>query len=956
MEWARTQLGGRYRLDEPLGHGAMGEVWLAEDLELHRCVAVKLLHPRLPQNPADQRLFLLRFEREGRATARLQHPNIAAVHDAGKHGTTPYLVLEYLRGRDLRAVLARDYPGGMPPAQALACAGQIASALAAAHAAGIVHRDIKPANVMMLDDGTCKVCDFGIARLLDSADPQLTQTGSVIGTPAYMPPEQFDGVPVSAAADVYALGVTLFHLLTGRPPFLESQFAALRALHASDQMPQVSSLRAEAAPLLDALVDWMLARQASDRPTAADVAARLGDPALAVPRAQSAPLTDMTAAAHVARRIEFGGTRGRVLATIAAEMVKSAPEEARKLRVEAAVAVRSERYVSHLDLIAIAQAIRPHDPPHAAELLTEAERHIRDKAASDDTPALHRSARALSQWDLRRLSRVWALADLGKAERLAGEIADMEARDDALCGIAQEAARTRPGAAVRIASDLRGVGRDRLLERIAGTLAEVDTEACLRVIRMLHPASHTQVKSVFRALAARDRSEAERVAAALPDPDLRAHALTAVACHVAGDDAARTQRILATIDANNRRRARQDVALAILDADPHAAAALLASADFDRYEEAVLVRICRQLAPVVPDLAERLARRMSGSFDCATALRCVAAAVAGSNPARAAALLDDAVRQAEECAHRSAMPKPLAEFAAEVMPLDPVRATALFKEAARMATARRIDVWRGKGTQFEGAGSRARRLLQVAEALAPFDVATAERLVFKARIEAGDCWMLNRVAAAFAAVDPAAAARVAGRAPTPPQRAEALTAAIPVAAAINPPAAMRMAEQITSQFDQDRAWAAITTVLVSGSADAAVRFARTLAESLEAADPRGWRRRTLPVVVVEEIAAVDPAAAQCLVTALAIEDQDRAWAAIAGGWAGVCHHCEGIPEYDCLPGVCPKDRSGRGSAEARADQGSAAPRTLLSPAPPSEPAVTVRVDPAVDKRSTESAE
>lgn len=219
-------LAGRYRLDRFLGRGGMGEVWQAVDERLHRRVAIKIL---LSNPLGDEQLggqALVRFRREGEAAARLNHRNIVAVYDLGEHRelgshgverTCPFLVLEFLEGRDLKKMLHQK-PHGLLVEEVLDYGAQACDGLAAAHAAGIVHRDIKPANLMLLADGTIKVCDFGIARLSDAT--ALYSGNAKIGTLAYMAPEQFStSGRIDHRADLYALGATLYHLLTGHPVF-----------------------------------------------------------------------------------------------------------------------------------------------------------------------------------------------------------------------------------------------------------------------------------------------------------------------------------------------------------------------------------------------------------------------------------------------------------------------------------------------------------------------------------------------------------------------------------------------------------------------------------------------------------------------------------------------------------------------------------------------------------------
>src|SRR5438874_740866 len=216
-------LGDRYRLIERIASGGMGTVWRAEDLVLHRPVAVKVLSESLG---ADAK-FVERFRREARAAAGLSHPNVAGIFDYGEDGDTPFMVMELIEGETLAGRLRRE--GGLPPAEAARIASEIASALQAAHDAGVVHRDVKPANVMLTPRGECKVMDFGIAAAA-WATP-LTATGATIGTASYLSPEQAGGSKATPASDVYALGCVLYEMLTGRPPFTGDNPVAVAAAH-----------------------------------------------------------------------------------------------------------------------------------------------------------------------------------------------------------------------------------------------------------------------------------------------------------------------------------------------------------------------------------------------------------------------------------------------------------------------------------------------------------------------------------------------------------------------------------------------------------------------------------------------------------------------------------------------------------------------------------------------------
>jgi serine/threonine protein kinase len=202
-------IGDRFELRDLLGRGGMSEVWLAHDRELDRPVALKLL-----AGGADPE----RLVREARAIAGLSHPNIAGVYDVGETEGRPYLVLEYLRGGTLEDRLAGGLP--LPDFETERLATQITAGLAHAHANGIVHRDLKPSNVLFDSEGRAKLADFGIARATGQAT--LTEAGTIMGTAAYLSPEQAEGAPTGPASDVYSFGVILYRLLTGQLPFAGS--------------------------------------------------------------------------------------------------------------------------------------------------------------------------------------------------------------------------------------------------------------------------------------------------------------------------------------------------------------------------------------------------------------------------------------------------------------------------------------------------------------------------------------------------------------------------------------------------------------------------------------------------------------------------------------------------------------------------------------------------------------
>lgn len=215
MTDADARVGGRYRLDTRLASGGMGTVWRGWDERLHRVVAVKLLHLQPGLTAAERDIAVQRAMREARITARLHHPNAVEVYDIVDEAAGPCLIMQYVPSRSLQEIV-RD-SGPLSPAEAARIGTQVAGALAAAHQAGIVHRDVKPGNVLIADDGTAKITDFGISHAFD--DVSLTSTGLVMGTPAYLPPEVARGARSDFASDVYALGATLYMAVEGRPPF-----------------------------------------------------------------------------------------------------------------------------------------------------------------------------------------------------------------------------------------------------------------------------------------------------------------------------------------------------------------------------------------------------------------------------------------------------------------------------------------------------------------------------------------------------------------------------------------------------------------------------------------------------------------------------------------------------------------------------------------------------------------
>jgi eukaryotic-like serine/threonine-protein kinase len=258
-------LNGRYQVADLLGSGGMAAVWRGRDLRLDRPVAIKELAGGWLDDPDALRLF----DREARTAARLTHPNVVAIHDVGRHGHTPYLVMELVDGVTVSRLLA---DGPLPLATVMAIGAQVCDGLAAAHRAGVIHRDIKPANLMLTHSGVVKICDFGISRALScAAETSLTGPGYALGTSRYMAPEQALGEHVDARADLYGLGCTLYAMLVGAPPFLGNVQEVL-AQHMSRPVVRPSVYRTDLPTGLEALVLRLLAKNPGDRPATAEEA------------------------------------------------------------------------------------------------------------------------------------------------------------------------------------------------------------------------------------------------------------------------------------------------------------------------------------------------------------------------------------------------------------------------------------------------------------------------------------------------------------------------------------------------------------------------------------------------------------------------------------------------------------------------------------------------------------
>jgi eukaryotic-like serine/threonine-protein kinase len=255
---------GRYELHRKIARGGMADVFLARDSLLDRPVALKVLFPEFATDPA----FVERFRREAQSAANLTNPHIVSIYDWGEHEGTYFIVMEYVEGRSLAQVIRDEGP--IHPDRAADITADIASALGFAHRNGVVHRDVKPGNVLMTPQGQVKVTDFGIARAVSSQD-NLTQTGTVMGTATYFSPEQAKGESVDPRSDVYSLGIVLYEMLAGRPPFTGDNPVSVAYKHVQEVPEPVSQRNPDVPPALEAITHKAIAKEVADRyPSAED--------------------------------------------------------------------------------------------------------------------------------------------------------------------------------------------------------------------------------------------------------------------------------------------------------------------------------------------------------------------------------------------------------------------------------------------------------------------------------------------------------------------------------------------------------------------------------------------------------------------------------------------------------------------------------------------------------------
>ena len=315
-----AEIAGRYRLEGRLGFGGMSTVHLAHDLRLERPVAVKLLAEHLAEDPT----FVSRFQREAQAAARLVHPNVVQVFDSGQDETTGqyFIVMEYIEGSSCAEILRDD--GWVEVEEAVSIIEQACEGLDYAHRHGVVHRDVKPGNLLRAREGEVKLADFGIAKATEQSS--ITQVGSVLGTAAYLAPEQARGEEAGPSADLYALGVVAYQLISGRLPYEATSLTELALKQQQEEPPTLDTLVAAVGPELADAVAIALALDPRDRyQTAREMGRAVGDGASGIappqhsPGARGGPATEATSL--LARNPGSGGSRGSVQASASAGAV-----------------------------------------------------------------------------------------------------------------------------------------------------------------------------------------------------------------------------------------------------------------------------------------------------------------------------------------------------------------------------------------------------------------------------------------------------------------------------------------------------------------------------------------------------------------------------------------------------------------------------------------------------------
>ena len=765
-----------YRVEKQLGQGGMAVVYLAHDERLDRLVALKVLAPALASDEA----FRRRFIRESRAAAAVDDPHIIPVFEAGETDGLLYMAMRYVPARDVLTIMNDDPP--LPPGRAVAVISQVASALDAAHAAGLVHRDVKPANMLVdvrpgrLDH--VYLSDFGLSKKTLTTSVGLTGKGQFLGTPDYASPEQIQGKPPDGRADQYGLACAAFELLTGAPPFRREEATAVMYAHLSEPPPSAVSRRADLPPAVDQVLARALAKAPADRyPSCQAFADALLQELGTAPRQFSLQATEGPIPDHPSTQTDWVDVQDtgqqRMAATDAAEDIESPPlgEASMPTRDADVPATPADDTDGSVPVRAHSTQRGPSQEGHeaarndrarAARLITDAERIARSiTSVSEKATALAEVAKAL------------AATDPDRAERIARSITSESSKAKVLAEGAAALAATDPDRAARLMADA---------ERIARSITDKSEKA-------------TALAEVAAALAATDPDRAERIARSITSESSKAKVLAEGAAALAATDPDRAARLMADADhiarsitdKSEKATALAEVAAALAATDPDRAERIARSITNEYFKAKVLAEVAATLAATDPDRAEHTARSIVGDPYEVRALASLAKALAATNPSRT---------------HLSRIPRVWrlrAMVVAIVMmvfwylvswKLGLTLAT-IFVIADIIYRSRRG--YSGRTARLTGA-QRAARLIRDAERIAE----SITNKYWKASA-------LAEIAAALAATDPDRAEHIARSITSESSKATALAEVAKALAATDPDRAERTARSITDEFWKARA-------------------------------------------------------------------------------------------------------------------------------------------------------
>ena len=768
-----------YRVEKQLGQGGMAVVYLARDERLDRLVALKVLAPALASDEA----FRRRFIRESRAAAAVDDPHIIPVFEAGETDGLLYIAMRYVPAGDVLTIMDDDGP--LPPGRAAAVISQVASALDAAHAAGLVHRDVKPAN-MLVDVRPGRpdhvyLSDFGLSKKTFATSVGLTGKGQFLGTPDYTSPEQIQGKPPDGRTDQYGLACAAFELLTGAPPFRREEATAAMYAHLSEPPPSAVSRRADLPAAVDQVLARALAKAPADRyPSCqgfADALLRaLGTGSYEFSlQATEDPIPD-----HTPTQTDWVGTQDagqeRLPAADAAEDIVSPPPG------EAGMPTR--------DADVPAPLADDTDGPAPVRALSTQRRSSQKghEAARNDRA---RAARLITD-----------------AERIARSITSESSKAKVLAEVAAALAATDPDRAERIARSITSESsKAKVLAEVAAALAATDPD---RATRLMAEADHiarsitdksekaTALAEVAAALAATDPDRAERIARSITSESSKAKVLAEVAAALAATDPDRATRLMAEADhiarsitdKSEKATALAEVAAALAATDPDRAERIARSITNEYFKAKVLAEVAAALAATDPDRAEHTARFIVGESYEVSALANLAKALAATDPPRA---------------HLSGNPmlrvwRLRAMVAAIVIVAFSILVSWQFGLTLAVIVVIADIIYRsrrghsGRGTARLTGAQRAARLIGDAERIAQ----SITNKYWKASA-------LAEVAAALAATDPDRAERIARSITDKSEKATALAEVAAALAATDPDRAEHIARSITDEFWKARA-------------------------------------------------------------------------------------------------------------------------------------------------------